>query len=98
MSEVARAPLKNTVGQPIVAAAAFQTARRLKAGGGQDWPPDIGVSSESMRRRRPAWFAESARSGERWQGLPRNLEDPAPSARATVCQPMLSSRTVIWRM
>src|SRR5579863_10561459 len=31
-----------TVGQPILAAAAFQAARRLKAGGGQDWPPHIG--------------------------------------------------------
>jgi len=31
------------MGRPIVAAAAFQAARRLKAGGGQDWPPHIGV-------------------------------------------------------
>src|SRR5579871_3907691 len=31
------------MGRPIVAAAAFQAARRLKAGGGHDWPPHIGV-------------------------------------------------------
>src|SRR5579863_6526777 len=43
---------RNSYRRPIVAAAAFKAARRLKAGGGQDWPPHIGFSSEFTRRRR----------------------------------------------